>query len=38
MGGMKTMAAGKFRHGCLNVLDEVERTVVVTTQRGRPVA
>jgi prevent-host-death family protein len=37
---MKTMAAGEFKNKCLKTLDEVarERTSVVITKRGRPVA
>ena len=37
---MKTMAAGKFKDGCLKTLDDVAKTKtsVVITKRGRPVA
>ena len=36
----KSLAAGKFKDQCLQVLDEVERTktTVIVTKRGRPVA
>jgi prevent-host-death family protein len=37
---MKTMAAGKFKAQCLQVMDQVHstRTPVVITKRGKPVA
>jgi prevent-host-death family protein len=37
---MRTIAAGKFKDVCLQMLDEVEenREPVVITKRGRPVA
>ena len=37
---MKTIAAGKFKDLCLQMLDDVaeNRTSVVITKRGRPVA
>jgi prevent-host-death family protein len=37
---MKTIAAGKFKDLCLQMLDEVaaNRTPVVITKRGKPVA
>ena len=37
---MKTIAAGKFKDVCLQMLDEVAdtRTPVVITKRGKPVA
>jgi prevent-host-death family protein len=37
---MKTMGAGAFKDQCLKTLDEVarDRTPVVITKRGRPVA
>ena len=37
---MKTIAAGKFKDVCLQMLDEVaaNRTPVVITKRGKPVA
>ena len=37
---MKTIAAGKFKDLCLQMLDDVadSRTPVVITKRGRPVA
>ena len=37
---VKTIAAGKFKDACLEMLDEVAvtRTPVVITKRGRPVA
>jgi len=38
-GGMKTMAAGKFKARCLSVMDDVRATgePVVITKRGAPV-
>lgn len=40
IGAMKTIAAGKFKDLCLQMLDDVAdtRTPVVITKRGRPVA
>ena len=37
---MKTMAAGKFKAQCLQVMEQVRstRTPVVITNRGKPVA
>jgi prevent-host-death family protein len=37
---MKSIAAGKFKNGCLKLLDEVAatRTPLVITKRGHPVA
>jgi prevent-host-death family protein len=37
---MKTMAAGKFKAQCLQVMDKVRktRTPVLITKRGKPVA
>jgi prevent-host-death family protein len=37
---MKTMAAGKFKAQCLQVMEKVRRTrtPVVITKRGKPVA
>jgi len=37
---MKSVAAGKFKDRCLRMLNEVEanRTPVIITKRGRPVA
>lgn len=37
---MKTMAAGKFKARCLQVMEQVKstRTPVVITKRGKPVA
>ncbi len=37
---MKTMAAGKFKAHCLQVMDQVHstRTPVVITKRGKPIA
>ena len=37
---MKTIAAGKFKDICLKMLDDisVNRTSVIITKRGRPVA
>jgi len=37
---MKRMAAGKFKAGCLTVMEEVRATrePVLITKRGRPVA
>ena len=37
---MKTMAAGKFKARCLQVMDQVKstRTAVVITKRGKPIA
>jgi len=39
-GYMKSIAAGQFKDRCLKMLDEVEanKTSVVITKRGRPVA
>lgn len=36
----KTIAAGKFKQGCLALLDEVARThrPLIITKRGKPVA
>ena len=40
IGGMKTVAAGRFKNACLRMLDEVDesREPVLITKRGRPVA
>jgi prevent-host-death family protein len=37
---MKSVTAGKFKDRCLQMLDDVEtnKTAVVITKRGRPVA
>jgi antitoxin (DNA-binding transcriptional repressor) of toxin-antitoxin stability system len=39
-GGMRSLAAGKFKDICLQTLDEVAATrrAVVITKRGKPVA
>ena len=36
---MRTIAAGKFKAQCLQIMDEVEKTgrPVVITKRGRPI-
>ena len=38
--GMKTVAAGAFKQGCLALIDEVadSKSVIVITKRGRPIA
>jgi prevent-host-death family protein len=40
LGGMKSIAAGKFKDRCLKILDDVAhtKTAVIITKRGRPVA
>jgi antitoxin (DNA-binding transcriptional repressor) of toxin-antitoxin stability system len=40
VGGMKSIAAGKFKDICLKTLDDVAktRTSILITKRGRPVA
>jgi antitoxin (DNA-binding transcriptional repressor) of toxin-antitoxin stability system len=35
---MKTIAAGKFKEGCLALLDHLDPEGLVVTKRGRPVA
>jgi len=35
---MKTIAAAKFKEGCLALLDQLDADGLVITKRGRPVA